>query len=433
MIKLFTILSLLFALFTLVTLPWVSPVLYTTFSILQPQYVWFWAFDGIPLFKLSAGLTLLAWIIQASKGNINYQIYQLPVNKALLMLTFLINLSDWVASYSGGIGSELVLEIFNTTILMYFFCLGLLNNENAIRYIGFAFILATIYYAFDSNLAYFTGDLSSFTGGRLTGPKNGAYNDNNKFAILLVVGFPFLMLGYFHFRSVFIKAFMVIGMGMSLHGIFLTQSRGALLAVGAAVFICTRVMGNKGIKAKLINFVMLAGFVVVVLDQAGGSLSRTKQAANQETVEAVNPRIQSWTVGMKIIKNHPVFGVGVHRFRIASALEFPGESPHVAHNTLITFAANSGIISGLIYLYLFYACYAMQKQIKVHTNKNSLYQYSANSALAALAGFFVGAIFLDLIVFEPFYYLIMLITACYFHVVVLKKNTDITTMDKNNV
>jgi O-antigen ligase len=427
MVKLLAYLSLMYALVTLVSLPYISPVLYAAFSILQPQHVWFWAFDDISAFKITAGLSLISWVIQANKKNINYDVYKLPISKALIALTFFVNLSDWVASYGGSKTSELVLETFNTIMLMYFCCLPLINNEKAVQYLTYVFIITAVYYGYDANDAYFNNQWSRFTQGRLGGPENGAYNDNNKFALIMVIGFPFLLLGFFHFKNLVVKSVMVLGMVFCLHGIFLTGSRGALLAIGGAVFVCTRVLHFTGFKKAFINLAILGGFVFVVLDQAGGTLSRSTgvvSADRQATEEPVNARILSWTVGMGLIKNHPLFGVGVHRFQTASRIEFPGKSPHVAHNTFITFAVCNGLISGLLYLYTFWASYLMIRKINRHTDNNSIYGYSANSAFAALGGFFIGAIFLDLIIFEPYYFLLMLLTACYVQVLRLEKSSN---------
>jgi O-antigen ligase len=433
MFKLLTVLSLLFALFTLATLPWVAPVLYTTFSILQPQYVWFWVFDGsIPYFKILAGLIFISWIIQASQKNIDYSVYKLPINKALFALTFFVNLSHWVATYAGGLGAELVLEIFNTTMLLYFTCSALITDEQGTKYLTYGFILTAVYYGYDANMAYFDGDWSRFVQGRLGGPPQGAYSDNNKFAVILVIGFPFLILGFFYFKKVVVKLFMILGMVWVLHGIFLTGSRGALLAVAAAVFVTTRGIDLSSFKKKLVNLAIVTSFIFVVLDQAGGTLSRAQEvSSNRAQEQATNPRILSWQVGLKLIGNHPVFGVGVHNFRIASATEFPGESPHVAHNTFITFAANSGLIAGLLYLYTFWACYIMLRKINKITPKESINRYAANSAFAALGGFFVSAIFLDMIVFEPYYYLMMLMTVCY--VQSIKTFVHASPKDRENI
>lgn len=427
MVKLLIIISLLFTALTFITLPWLAPVLYTAFSVLQPQYVWFWAFDGISAFKILAAISLLSWIIQASKNNIQYSVYKLSINKALFALAFFVNLSDWVSPYASTFGSDYVLEVFNTVMLMYFCSLPLINNEKSVYYVSFVFIITAFYYGYDGNMAYFGSDWSRFEQGRLIGPLRGAYNDNNKFALVMVIGFPFLLLGFFHFKNVFVKLIMIVAMVMSLHGIFLTSSRGALLAIAFSIFVCTKALHFTGFRKTFINIVILGGFCFVVFNQAGGTLSRSGEIINHDSQakeEPMNPRIVSWTVGMKLIKNHPIFGVGVFRFQTASATEYPGESPHVAHNTFITFAVSSGLISGLLYLYTFWASFIMVRTVNKHTDSSSIYRYSANSAFAALVGFFVGAIFLDLIIYEAYYFLLMLLTACYVQTLTLQNKIN---------
>ncbi|GEA10524.1 hypothetical protein KUL49_08990 [Alteromonas sp. KUL49] len=272
------------------------------------------------------------------------------------------------------------------------------------------FIVSGVYYAYDGNMAYFTGDWSRFEQGRLGGPAKGAYGDNNKFAVLLVITFPFLLFGFFFCKNVVLKTLTVVGMMLVIHCIFLTGSRGALLALGSSVFICSR-----SIKSRFFSYAIVVAFIAVVILQAQGTLNRGKEVVrNNEAEEVMNPRIKSWTVGMKLMTHYPILGTGLYRFREASFFHYPGETPHVAHNTLITFTVSSGIVCGFLYLYLFYRSYKMRQEVIRKAKPDTLIVYAANSSFAALIGFFVGAIFLDMMIFEPFYYLIMLLTATYF-------------------
>ncbi|RDV29197.1 hypothetical protein DXV75_01680 [Alteromonas aestuariivivens] len=414
MVKLITILAMLAAMLSLLSLPWLAPGLYALYSILQPQFVWFWSFEGLPAFKFFAGLVLLSWLIQAFKSNIDFSIYKLPVNKALMLLALMVNLSHWFAPYPGGIPADLFQELFNTIILLYFACLPLLTNERALKFLGFSFLLSGAYYGFDANLAYFTGDWSHFQSGRLTGPSKGAYNDNNKFAVLFVVCVPYVLLGFFHFKNIVIKATMVLALGLIMHSILMTGSRGALLALGVAVLLCART-----VKSKFFTYSIIAGFLVVVIYQGGNVLSRSQEMvtnSSASTQEPINPRIVSWLVGKDLILNHPILGVGLHRFKIASDIEYPGRSPHVAHNTLITFAAGSGILSGILYLYIFVCAFRMHRHTQ-NSSKDETIRYYSNAAFIGMAGYFVGALFLDMLVFEPFYYLLMCLCICYFNTI----------------
>jgi uncharacterized membrane protein YidH (DUF202 family) len=424
MVRIATILILLATLFMLSSSPWLSGVLYLFFSILQPQYVWFWSFDGLAIFKFSAGLAILAWLVKAAKGEMDYKAYKHPLNYALLVLTIFFNLSNIFSSYSSNFQVELFTGIFNTIILMYFIVLGLITDEKALKYCCYAFIISGLYFTYWSNMAYLTSDWSKFPSGRLSGPRGSPYQDGNKFATLLVVTMPFLLFGIFYFKKKFIQVALILGIPLLWHAIFLTSSRGALLSVGIATIFSAFI-----VRSKKLNMLLIIGFCFALITQGGPMLSRSVDTVNQaedlQEGQVINPRVLSWKVGSELALKFPVFGVGVQRFRMAAQEHFPGESPHVAHNTFLNFAANCGILAGLMYLYFFYKSYRIFKQVFAGAEKNSIHSYLICSCMASLIGFFVGALFLDLIIFEPFYFIIMLMVATHYNFI--KVNRDITT------
>ena len=95
MIRFLTILGLLVSLFLLSSAPWASAVAYTLVSILQPQYVWFWSFESIPIFKITAALAILAWGIELSRGNINWQVYKTWQFKGIVLIWAWMHLSNF--------------------------------------------------------------------------------------------------------------------------------------------------------------------------------------------------------------------------------------------------------------------------------------------------------------------------------------------------
>ncbi|MFT6987447.1 MAG: uncharacterized membrane protein YidH (DUF202 family) [Psychromonas sp.] len=424
MVRIATILILLAALFMLSSAPWLSGVLYLFFSILQPQYVWFWSFDGLAIFKLSAGLAILAWLVKAAKGDIDFNVYKHPLNYALLVLTVFFNLSNLFSSYNSDFQVEVFTGIFNTIVLMYFIVLGLITDEKSLKYCCYAFIITGLYFTYWSNMAYLTSDWSKFPSGRLAGPGGSPYQDGNKFATLLVVTMPFLLFGIFYFKNKLIQLTLLLGIPLLWHAIFLTSSRGALLSVGVATIFSAFI-----VRSKKLNMLLVVGFCFALITQGGPMLARSldtvNQAENLQKGQVVNPRVLSWKVGSELALKFPVFGVGVQRFRMAAVEHFPGESPHVAHNTFLNFAANCGILAGLMYLYFFYKSYKIFKQVYGGAEKDSIHYYLMCSCMASLIGFFVAALFLDLIIFEPLYIIIMLIVATRYHFI--KVNRDINT------
>jgi O-antigen ligase len=99
----------------------------------------------------------------------------------------------------------------------------------------------------------------------------------------------------------------------------------------------------------------------------------------------------------------------VQRFQEATRVFYPERNPYVAHNTFLNFAANTGITNGLIYLLLYWLQFKRFRRIrKSETDPGSTMSYINNSTMVGLTGFYAGSMFLDLVIYEPFYFLLML-------------------------
>ena len=426
MVKILTILALLFTTLMLVSAPYLAALSYTTVSVMQPQYIWFLSFDGIPLFKITAGLSILAWGIQAARGEINWAVYGSGQYRALALLVGVMHISDWVTpfdSYFAGTGAEIVLSTMRTIFIMYTIVLGLIQNKKALVIFCYTMLAIAIYYTYWTNKAYFTQDWSMFKSGRFAGLPKGPYRDENAFSILLVILMHFILFGIFFFKDKRIKIGLIVLIPFLWHALILCASRGALLSAGLSTLFATTL-----IRSKKLNIILLVAFAGAIIWQGGALLNRTSETVNRAEYsdEPINPRLASWKVGAKLAAEYPLFGVGPQRFQIASRIHFPGESPHVAHNTFLNFSANTGILAGFLYLYFFFKSYSDFKYVKLHARRDSIYAYINNACMCGLFGFFIGAIFLDLIIFEPFYFIVLLLSVNYF----LMKNISKTRKEK---
>jgi O-antigen ligase len=132
-------------------------------------------------------------------------------------------------------------------------------------------------------------------------------------------------------------------------------------------------------------------------------------AAETQPEEAIDPRVQSWQTGFGIINLYPILGVGVQRFQQATRIYFPGRPAYVAHNTFLNFAANSGLLNGIIYLWFYWLQFKRFRRIrKTEVDPKSTMSYINNSTMVAYTGFYTGSMFLDLVIFEPFYFLLLI-------------------------
>lgn len=378
---------------------------------MAPQYIWPWVFEGIPAFTVVAGSTIAAAGLAILFGKVDLSVFKRKQNILLIILFISFNLSDIFSpfgAYKALTSSELVISTFNTIILMYFVSLPFLAKERHLEIMMYCFMGMIAYYIYWSNEAYFNFDASRFGyGGRLYGPLRSPYRDQNVFATLFVVGMPFMLMGVFYFKSLVIRGALGFLFIFSLHSIILTGSRGAL--VGASVVV---IFSYFLIKSRAMGILLLVGFISAIIYQGGQLMDRTTEtieSAREEQDKPIDPRVQSWEVGFELIKTYPLLGVGVQRFQQATRVHFPERNPYVAHNTFLNFSANTGLLSGIIFLYFYY----MHFRYFRYASKNGVEKYPflefANKVLfVSLSGFYVCSLFLDLIIFEAFYFLLML-------------------------
>lgn len=391
--------------------PYIGAFAYIIMSIMAPQYLWPWVFDGVPAFTIVAVSTILAFAVGLLLGRIDLSVYKHRQNVLLLVIWGMFHLSEAFSpfvSYSSLVGADVVLNTLDTIMVMYFITLPLLAKPEHLKVICYLFIGIFTYYVYWSNEAYFNYDINRFSiMNRLMGPLHSPYRDENAFSTLFVVGMPFLLFGLFFFKSLIVRAGLGITLLLSLHSIILTGSRGALVGVSVMVIFAYFLIKNRTYRLTLV-----IGFVAAIIYQGGVILSRTTdtiEISTHQSEQPIDPRIISWNTGFFLIKEYPLLGVGVQRFQEASRLYFPEHTPHVAHNTFLCFAANTGLITGLIYLYFFFMHFRnFRFAIKNNVSEYPLFNYLNNAFMVSLVGVYVCGIFLDLIIFESLYFLLML-------------------------
>jgi O-antigen ligase len=383
---------------------------YFLMSIMAPQYIWFWVFDGVSAFKIAAGTAILVFMWQTLNKKLDFSVYRYKQNLFIVIFWIMFNLSDYfspIGSFKTATSSILVLDIFNTIFIMYFISLPLITTERQLRVLALLFAGLILYYVYWSNTQYFEWNMRQFSQGRLMGPLKSPYQDENKFGMLFVTGMPFLLFGIFYFKSLIMRGLFGLGLLFLWHSIILTSSRGALVAVAVATLVSYLL-----IKSRAFGLILVCGLVAAVIYQGGQLLTRTTETidtANTQAEAQIDPRVQSWKTGLSLIQKHPILGVGVQRFQEATRIFYPERNPYVAHNTFLNFAANTGLLNGIIYLAFYWLQFKRFKRIrKSETDPNSTISYVNNSTMVALTGFYVGSMFLDLIIYEPFYFLLLL-------------------------
>ncbi len=157
-------------------------------------------------------------------------------------------------------------------------------------------------------------------------------SDPNDFSQLIVSLIPCLFFFWRPKRFPLNLLFVLIPTAILLSGMFLTHSRGAIVALLAVIVVSAR--RRIGTIPSLI--VAAVGFVIAtVIGWSGG---------REISVGAGSDRMEAWSTGLGLIKTHPLFGVGYQRFSEYFII--------TAHNTVVVCAAELGMF-GLFFWLLF--------------------------------------------------------------------------------
>lgn len=214
----------------------------------------------------------------------------------------------------------------------------------------------------------------------------GIFSDPNDLGMLFVLSVPMAI--YLSSRGGMLglrRVFWLAACAALLYGIFLTNSRGGMLAVVAMA----------GVYLWLRRGAVIAGTLgacaLVVLKMLP---SRLNELDVQESSAA--GRVDAWYEGFQMFLSNPVLGVGTHRFT---------EYHHLtAHNSLILVLAENGIIGFTIWIafvgYGFLMMYRILRHEPELVDDEHAEEWAKARAIAqvlmiSLSGFFATAFFLS--------------------------------------
>ena len=393
--------------------PWLGVVLAYLFIILTPHNIWWWNFQGVrPVYWVLIP-TFIGFILALMQGRVNLDIIKNKRNFYLLILWIFFILSYFFGPYIGVPSShwwhdpKWTLNLINKIFILYFVACLCIDDKKKLKYLALVMVVSVVYLIYWANDQY----LSYHRCGRIGGPAGpyggGIYSDENAFAMLFVIGLPFLYYAGWYFKNKFLRYGVWLIIPFGWHAIFLTGSRGGLLGLAVTILIAAFRSPKK-----LIGVLVIPLFIVAYVWQAGSIMKERADTISEYKQESsAEGRINAWKAATKMINANPVFGVGLSAFGTAFA-DFSDKQPREAHNTFFQIAAESGVIAGLAFLLVLWRNLAdLWRRIRANVDeaKRDDFLYLVKEALlVSFIGFATCAMFLSLRVYEIFYFLCVL-------------------------
>ena len=160
----------------------------------------------------------------------------------------------------------------------------------------------------------------------------GFINDPNDFGQLLVTSMPLLIFFWDSEKRIRNLVLVLLPVCLLLVAVFLTHSRGALLALVAVVLVASRR------RIGTVPAGILAGLLLIAamaLQFTGGRAISADTGADRTAL---------WGGGLEVLKSYPLFGVGLG--------QLPDYLGQTAHNSIMVCAAELGLV-GLYFWSLF--------------------------------------------------------------------------------
>lgn len=402
---------------------WIGVLAYFTLSIWYPQLIWFWAFGDMRVVFIVSVFTIIGFAKDTILGKLDFSILREKENLYIVILWIFLIASYFFSPYSVEarviytLNPAELISTFNKIFFFYFIAIILIDNKVKFHYLVIIFLVVTFFYIYWGNNKYFSGQM--FYSPRLSGPgpeaaestphSAGPYTDENNFAMLFVMGIPFLYFMGNYYKNIFVKWLLWLAIPFAWHAIFLTGSLGGLIGLGVTtLFIAVRSKRKSFLIA--IPIALLIAFVWQGGKYLQSRVERQTDSYDQGISEnTADQRFNSWQTGLQMIIHNPVTGVGIGSF-LRAYPDYSETTPHVAHNTFFQFASESGLLAGIMYLLLFWSLFrSYLKHIRLGPERiGPFFIATTESIMGGAAGFFVCATFLNLATFELLYYILIL-------------------------
>jgi putative inorganic carbon (hco3(-)) transporter len=198
----------------------------------------------------------------------------------------------------------------------------------------------------------------------------GLFDNPNDLSYNVVLVVPFALSLIFQSKGFLGRLAGLFFLSTSIYCIYLTRSRGGQIAVSASLFAWVYfTINNKKIRRRIIIISMLAFLFIVVARSAG-----------YRQDESAMGRIESWSEGWQILKNHPIIGVGKEQFIEYHNLD--------THNSFVRAATELGLPGLYAFVGMIYAVGLTILSIQSQPEKNIRWK----PYYASLGGFFTAYI-----------------------------------------
>jgi O-antigen ligase len=290
-------------------------------------------------------------------------------------------------------------------LTLFVLIVHLVNSESRLRLLVSTLLLSSTIMGAWAMWQHYSGQslIQQGVGARALG--RGIFGDPNDLALAMAMALPLALGALFGKAGGWTKLWSLATIPVLVWTVFITNSRGGMLALAAAIFVFFgRRLGRVG---------AILGAIVVLVLFAFGPSRLAQMNADEESAQG---RVEAWDASLKMLQNSPLWGVGRN--------QFTDHHHRTAHNSFVLCYAELGLVGAALWVGLFYfafrstrrAAVALQERSERDTphspvrRRNNVWSYSLLLQVSLIT-FMVGGFFLSRTYTIPLYVYLGLATA----------------------
>lgn len=286
--------------------------------------------------------------------------------------------------------------IVNTIKLfaVFFVVANSIRTEREIKYVMSFLVTSLFIQSAIYIVQHFTGiDFNVLGQSQLSGDFYGSTRERGLMGQANTSGLFFsacLLLGiswYFIQRRILMRILIAITIGLSISGLIITLTRSAWLAFVFSVMIFTII----GIRRKWVKFRAIIPILAILVIIVMGFWDSVTGRFEKHDAGSAYSRIPSMILMTRIIKDHPILGVGVNNYvdaRNRYLTEDVREALHYPHNQYLLVFVETGIVGFLGFMWFLYKVF--KAGIRSIGSENPLNGKLAAGILMAIVAISIG-------------------------------------------
>jgi len=343
--------------------------LFTLLLYARPQELFPQLFGNLPLVKVIAIGTLLAYTGGKLRAGESFTIW--PLEMKMLALILLLGVAFLPVAVWPGHSIALLTDSFFKVITIFVLMVNLIDTRQRLHSIMRLVVICGVLIALFTIKSYFTGELgiSHLAKGAQIGVVGTVFDNTNELALMLDILLPiaivFAVTSKGMARIGYAVCAGIIGMAAVM-----TFSRGGFLGLVSMGVVLMWKLGRGKRATMVLAGVLLAGVFVTAMPSGYSDRLFTILHPSDDSTNSAQERQAILGRAVEVALHHPIIGIGLANFAEYSP------NGKVAHNSYVEIAAELGWIGLLAYMIFLVAPFRLLKQIERGSFSSGLFSDS---------------------------------------------------------